>query len=338
LSPAEARVYADEQVGRYRADGLSVSVVDGLAVVGPDDLGLRVWMSAPTVVIQITSQRSQSLVIHVDNAMPGTRIDPGQIDGVPGDRRTRMTFTLALEAGVATEYRVGPSASAPSEDWCFAAIGDVQEAIDGLPDFWPALAQESRLRFVVVPGDLTTRGTLHELNRFKQIIAGSGVPWYATLGNHEVETGDYTRTFGRGSYHFTYGQVAFTFLDLASATLDPGVEPWLDDWLGRAIGKPHVVVGHVPPIDPVATRNAAFSSRLEAHRFLAKLAEGQVDLAVYGHIHSYYAFTHAGIAARITGGGGARPDKLDGIGRHYLRVDVRLSVAPMLATTVRRID
>jgi hypothetical protein len=39
-------------------------------------------------------------------------------------------------------------------------------------------------------------------------------------------------------------------------------------------------------------------------------------------VHSYYAFSNAGIAAHITGGGGAIPERLDGIGRHFLTVDV----------------
>ena len=89
----------------------------------------------------------------------------------------------------------------------------------------------------------------------------------------------------------------------------------------------HVVVTHIPPLDPVGERNAAFGSRAEAAKLLQRLASGTVDLTLYGHVHSYYAFGNAGIPAYISGGGGAHPEKLDGIGRHYLAVDMSESGA-----------
>jgi Icc protein len=79
---------------------------------------------------------------------------------------------------------------------------------------------------------------------------------------------------------------------------------------------------HIPPIDPVGVRNGSFADRNEAAKLLAKLAEGGVDLTLYGHIHTYYPFSNAGIPAHIAGGGGAIPERFDGIGRHYLTVDV----------------
>ena len=79
---------------------------------------------------------------------------------------------------------------------------------------------------------------------------------------------------------------------------------------------------HIPPLDPAGTRNGAFASRLEANKLLSLLASGKVDTTFYGHVHSYYAYSNAGIPAYITGGGGAIPEQLDGIGRHYLTVDV----------------
>ena len=71
---------------------------------------------------------------------------------------------------------------------------------------------------------------------------------------------------------------------------------------------------------PVGVRNGAFASRNEAQRVLAKLAGGHVDLTLYGHVHSYYAFDNADIPAFITGGGGAIPERFDGIGRHFLNI------------------
>src|SRR5260221_4504482 len=79
---------------------------------------------------------------------------------------------------------------------------------------------------------------------------------------------------------------------------------------------------HIPPVDTVGVINGSFADRDEAAKLLAKLAGGHVDLTLYGHIHSYYPFSNAGIPAYISGGGGAIPERFDGIGRHYLTIDV----------------
>jgi hypothetical protein len=115
--------------------------------------------------------------------------------------------------------------------------------------------------------------------------------------------------------------VTFTLLDSASATIDPIVYGWLDGWLARGLGNVHVVAMHVPPLDPTGVRNGAFASRAEAAKLLGLLARGGVDLTIYGHVHSFYAFENAGIPAYISGGGGALPERFDDMGRHFLVVD-----------------
>jgi hypothetical protein len=60
-----------------------------------------------------------------------------------------------------------------------------------------------------------------------------------------------------------------------------------------------------------------------------------VDLTLYGHIHSYYAFDNAGIPAYISGGGGAIPERFDQIGRHFLTVDVAAERGVERVATVR---
>jgi hypothetical protein len=116
--------------------------------------------------------------------------------------------------------------------------------------------------------------------------------------------------------------VSFTLLDSASASVDPAVYDWLDVWLGRAKGGVHVVATHIPPTDPFGIRNQSWASRDEAAKFLVKLAEGRVDLTLYGHVHSYLEFENAGIPAFISGGGGANPERFDHIGRHFMVFDI----------------
>ncbi len=79
---------------------------------------------------------------------------------------------------------------------------------------------------------------------------------------------------------------------------------------------------HIPPIDPTGTRNGAFASRDEAVALFSELQDFDVDLTLYGHVHSFYDFDNAGIPAVISGGGGAIPERFDDIGRHFVVFDV----------------
>lgn len=149
-------------------------------------------------------------------------------------------------------------------------------------------------------------------------------PCYTTLGNHELGNDDppkYFAWYGRATHGFTFGDAAFTLVDSGSATIDPTSLATLEAQLAGNRERLHLVGMHIPPVDPIGVRNGAFASHSEAQRVLSRMAEAKVDLTVYGHVHSYYAFTNAGIPAFITGGGGAIPERFDAIGRHYLIVD-----------------
>jgi len=100
------------------------------------------------------------------------------------------------------------------------------------------------------------------------------------------------------------------------------VEDWLDGWLADGRDQAHVVLTHVPPLDPFGGRYGSFRSAQDARRLLAGLVEGNVDLTLYGHIHTYLRFENAGIPAYISGGGGAQPMKWDGIDRQFLVVTI----------------
>jgi hypothetical protein len=183
---------------------------------------------------------------------------------------------------------------------------------------------EPGLSFLLGAGDLTRQGGHEELQRFQRELLALDVPYYTTLGNHELGQSPslYQDYFGRGSFSFVFRGVRFTLLDSASATLDPTVYDWLDDWLDQGRKDFHVVGMHIAPIDPAGTRNGSFASRAEASRLIGRLAAAEVDLTVYGHVHSYYAFENAGIPAFISGGGGAVPERFDNVGRHFMVFDV----------------
>lgn len=149
--------------------------------------------------------------------------------------------------------------------------------------------------------------------------------------------GNYHRFFGRGSHHFVFKGAHFTLLDDASATIAPQAYEWLDGWLQEGRDAFHSVYMHLPPLDVSGVRNGAMASRAEADLLLSKLAGAGVDLTVYGHVHTYYAYTNAGIPAFITGGGGAIPVRFDHVGRHFLAVDIDPG-NQRLQTAIVRVD
>ena len=85
------------------------------------------------------------------------------------------------------------------------------------------------------------------------------------------------------------------------------------------------------------TRNGAFGSRAEATKLIERFRQGRIDATYYGHVHSYYAYANGEIPAFISGGGGAIPERMDGIGRNYLTVDID-PVKQVVETALVRID
>jgi 3',5'-cyclic-AMP phosphodiesterase len=329
LRPTEERVAADLEVGQAEQGVLSIKVDDGLAAVRSlKDDGVVLWGSAPSFAFELTASVARTLRIDVQNCLPDAELQvlsgdaqltPLDSTGVP----TRKGWLVTLPAGSGRLALAAPD-SDNRETFRFALLSDIQEAIDHVADIYDRLNGQNDLRFVLGAGDLTPRGTREQLERFQSELLRLKIPYFATLGNHELGTHPdlFHEYFGRGNFHFRFHGVAFTLLDDASASIDPTVYDWLDDWLAASRRDVHIVAMHIPPVDPWGVRNGSMGSRNEADKFLARLAEGRVDLTLYGHIHSYYSFDNAGIPAFISGGGGAIPERFDRIGRHFMVFDV----------------
>lgn len=328
LRPSEDRAERDLEIGRAEREGLTVTVADGLAAVRsltPD--GLVLWGSAPGFQVQLSLPEASELTIEIQNCMSDAELElrgAGSLTPLPAsDVATRKQWRLSAPAGELTLAFGAPDADS-KEPFRFALLSDVQEAIDDVADVFDRINGQRNLRFLLGAGDLTERGTREELERYQRELLRLNVPYFTTLGNHELGASPtlYHDYFGRGNFQFRFHGVYFTLLDSASASLDPLVYDWLDDWLGRAQQSMHIVAMHIPPIDPIGVRNGSWASRSEAAKLLGRLAEGRVDLTLYGHVHSYYEFDNAGIPAFISGGGGAIPERFDRIGRHFMVFEV----------------
>lgn len=330
--PGEERAHAEADVGHAANGALRVDVDGGAAAVRElADGTLRLWASQPSFSAHLrTGARAGTWRIVVENVIPGSAVNvvPALLQSPreqPGSAPTERVFEVDLAADTSVGISLVPKDEpAAGQKLRFLVFGDVQDAIDRVQDIYRSMNTIEGARFALIVGDLTESGSEDELERFRLELKSLHLPCYATLGNHELGADDppaYYAWYGRATHGFTFGDVGFTLVDSGSGTIDPASQEALDGLLAQHRRRLHVVGMHVPPVDPVGVRNGAFASHAEAQRVLARLAEGNVDLTVYGHVHSYYAFTNAGIPAFITGGGGAIPERFDAMGRHYLVVD-----------------
>lgn len=330
LEPAAERVAMDERVGQARGAEVSVEVSLGHAAVRELEPSQAVlWQSAPSIEFELALQEAQDFELQIRNAMPASELTQLSgpavaIEAHPRRWSTRATFTVSFSEPGSVRLAMADPGAGAVQPFRIGLMSDVQEAIDRVDDLYERMNEDPSIEFLLGAGDLTEDGQLEELLRFEEELLALHVPYYTTLGNHElgVSPPRYHDLYGRGSFSFVYRGARFTLLDSASATIDATVLEWFETWgqLGR--DQFHVVAMHVPPIDPIGTRNGSFASRNEANHLFVRLLEADVDLTLYGHLHSYFEFENAGIEARISGGGGSIPERFDGIGRHYLTIDI----------------
>lgn len=344
LRPSEERARRDEEVGQAEAEGVTLAVVDGLAAVyALERERAELWANAPSLRVDVAFGEAPPARFELIVQNCGLFAELSS-QGQPATRSERdgnlCRFELELEPGEqALALELGaPGVSEPAP-FRFAVLSDIQEALPRVQDIYDRVNEIPDVEFLLAAGDLTERGTSAQLEEFQARMRGLAVPYYVTLGNHElgVRPPPYHDYFGRGNASFVHRGVRFTLLDSASATLDPIVYDWLDEWLRLGFDQPHIVAMHIAPLDPVGVRNGAFASRAEAAKLLGRLAAARVDLTLYGHVHSYYSFDNAGIPAHISGGGGAIPERFDDIGRHFLVIDAD-PIASTFATEIVRVD
>ncbi len=346
LRGGEDRAVDDLAIGVGRAGGVGFEVVDGLGhwlVLEPERWEL--WAQAPVLEILVTApSTARAAALICNNCLADavlTASDPSvgiAADDEPDARSTQRRWLVQPAGTREFTLRIAPPDAAEQTAWRFAVMGDIQEALDEVDDVFATIAADPSIRFVVSTGDIVQAAESAEYELFSAQLAALPVPYYSTIGNHELweDPRRFQRRFGRYNVHFEFRGVVFSLVDSANASIDPLVYDWLQDWLNAAADRVHLFFTHFPPLDPIGVRAGSFRSVREAQKLLARLARGGVDLTFYGHIHSYYAFENAGIPAYISGGGGALPERWDGIGRHFLTVDV--DADRVIAVGVTRVD
>ncbi|MDY6969288.1 MAG: metallophosphoesterase [Spirochaetota bacterium] len=349
LRPAEERADLDRKVGKGNAGGVHFDVQNGLAAVRKIEAGeLELWLQAPGIRIDVETELgcTSDWILTLKNCMPDAELnavsDEGNeiiIDSITSTISTELQWSISLPQDDSIIIEINSPDSDIEDEFKFAVLSDIQDGIDKVDDIYNLINEYPMIRFVISTGDLVTFGKKSELRKFQRKLKILNIPFFSTVGNHELgsEPENWFHYFGRANVNFSFKGVHFSLIDSGNATIDPDVYKWLKDWLGNAKDDIHIFATHFSPIDPIGLRNGSFASRKEAAKLLSLLARGNVDVTFYGHVHSFYEFSNAGIPAYISGGGGGVPEQFDGIGRHFLITDV-LSGNKIKSVSVMLID
>jgi 3',5'-cyclic AMP phosphodiesterase CpdA len=135
-------------------------------------------------------------------------------------------------------------------------------------------------------------------------VAERGIPVWAALGNHDVESESrrlLTEALFGTEHHRTeqWGGVRFVILD-ANDPEDPVQLAWLDEQLAGAAGDTVVAVFHQPAVS--CSKHGADPAVVE--NWMARFEAADVDLVLQGHDHNYQHHLVDGIDYVVTGGGG----------------------------------
>ena len=148
---------------------------------------------------------------------------------------------------------------------------------------------------------------------FEDLYGALGIPFYASLGNHdwghpdspaaEILYSGLTPTWRMPAayYTFTAGPVQFFALDTQSVALAQKQREWLDRELTNSQARWKVVYGHHPIYS-----DGNYEDRPDLIASLLPILANRVDAYICGHDHNLQALqAQRGVRFYIAGGGGA---------------------------------
>jgi 3',5'-cyclic AMP phosphodiesterase CpdA len=219
-----------------------------------------------------------------------TKWDVGQFLFHPSIAR-RMQDNLSGELTVPAAPEVNP------DSFRFALFGDPQigeDLLSQLGHFRHEVTTRG-IEFFGVLGDLTNDALPVEQQALKAALDSTAVPYYCTLGNHDLYQADgwdwFKQNFGPSCYALEIGgKVRILFLDTAEGALGLEQFDWLERELADSAGLQTIVATHYPVYDGIRPIMYRLSSSAEQYKLLSLLARYHVRYFVAGHIHGWRYF------------------------------------------------
>lgn len=221
------------------------------------------------------------------------------------------------EANVATTNTIS------DVSWQFAVAGDSEGGADVFAKIVERINQSDARLFVHL-GDLTDAGTTEQMATAKAQLAQLHMPFYATLGSHEIrndpERTEFTTTFNAPRLSFVERNAHFILLDNADRKV--GFADDELDWLETELKNFQCpttfarcftfLFFHRPvPAELFALfpDDETAASRASNQRFLKILQRHPVDRIFSGHIHAYFNYDLSSTPVTISGGAGSPPQE-----------------------------
>jgi 3',5'-cyclic-AMP phosphodiesterase len=172
-----------------------------------------------------------------------------------------------------------------------ALLSDVHYHFNELRNALEDINARNDIAFIVVTGDITDNGLQKEFELFRNIMAGSKVPWLTVIGNHDYLSNGrdvYRQMFGELNYSFVFNRTKLVFWDnvkwesnqapdwewfmttVSETTTDSGIQKEYDQV---------IPFSHIPPIDGQFIRHAAGQHEL--------FRTQGIKLSVHGHKHEF---------------------------------------------------
>lgn len=296
---------------------------------------LAAFVIGVLIVVALVRSGYADALIEKANKLVDRRED---IEGVSSEDVTRGA--AALQEGVAdrlerdVKQELGGVLGVEDSTFMFDVVADIEPEYSTYERHLRAMNDDGA-RFVIVNGDLTSKGTAEQFREFDSFTDDRlDVPFHVTPGNHDIlqdgDTSTFAAHFGYRYRSFDYNNSHFILLDNASAArgFDAEQLQWLKDDL-RANTKPFVFLFMHRPLDaPFA--NVILGKDNELHEenvaaFYDIVRDANVDAIFAAHIPGYLEYTleDVGIPVYASGGGGS-PSSISFLEQddHYLRVRV----------------
>jgi rubrerythrin len=165
--------------------------------------------------------------------------------------------------------------------------------------------------FILILGDIVPTGSPKFFNQFKNIVNTSARSKVFCLpGNHDIK--NYDTFIGKKNYYIKAPNALIIMLDNSERKFTDKTLHFLKTTLNEIVSKNIFICLHIPPKNPYVDNKISdtewnkIKNILEAHK-------EKIKNIFTGHIHSHIDYKHGEYPISVTGGAGAKLDKIDNL-------------------------